>query len=164
MKFRIDQRIPAPLAAVEATLLDRDFIAATAELPKLGSPEVLENARDGDRAHQRIRYRFTAQLSGAVTRLVDPGKLTWVDDARYDLTAHTSRHRIVPDNYGDRLQASYDVSLESLGDSTRRLVTGELTVHVPLVGGRVERAIVDGLEEHANAEAELLGRWIAERS
>jgi hypothetical protein len=163
VKFRIDQRIPAPLAAVEAALLDREFIAATAQLPKLGAPEMLENARDGDRAHQRIRYRFTAQLSGAVTRVVDPGKLTWVDDARYDLTAHTSRHRIVPDNYGDRLKASYDVSLEPLGDSTRRLVTGELTVHVPLVGGRVERAIVDGLEEHANAEAELIGRWIAER-
>ena len=164
MKFRIDQRIPAPLAAVEAALLDRDFVAATARLPKLGSPEVLENSRDGDRAHQRIRYRFTAQLSGAVTRVVDPGKLTWVDDGRYDLTTHTSRHRILPDNYADRLQASYDVTLEPLGDSTRRLVTGELTVHVPLVGGRVERAIVDGLEEHANAEGELLGRWIAERS
>jgi DNA-binding transcriptional regulator YbjK len=163
VKFRIDQHIPAPLAAVEAALLDRDFVAATADLPKLGAPELLELQRDGDRAHQRVRYRFTAQLSGAVTRVIDPAKLTWVDDARYDLTSHTSRHRILPDNYADRLQASYDVALESLGDSTRRLVTGELTVHVPLVGGRVERAIVDGLEEHANAEAELLGRWIAER-
>jgi DNA-binding transcriptional regulator YbjK len=163
VKFRIDQHIPAPLAAVEAALLDRDFVAATADLPKLGAPELLELRRDGDRAHQRVRYRFTAQLSGAVTRVIDPAKLTWVDDARYDLTSHTSRHRILPDNYADRLQASYDVALESLGDSTRRLVTGELTVHVPLVGGRVERAIVDGLEEHANAEAELLGRWIAER-
>jgi DNA-binding transcriptional regulator YbjK len=163
VKFRIDQRIPAPLAAVEAALVDRDFVAATADLPKLGAPELLELQRDGDRAHQRVRYRFTAQLSGAVTRVVDPAKLTWVDDARYDLTSHTSRHRILPDNYADRLQASYDVVLESLGDSTRRLVTGELTVHVPLLGGRVERAIVDGLEEHANAEAELLGRWIAER-
>jgi DNA-binding transcriptional regulator YbjK len=163
VKFRIDQHIPAPLAAVEAALLDRDFVAATADLPKLGAPELLELQRDGDRAHQRVRYRFTAQLSGAVTRVIDPAKLTWVDDARYDLTSHTSRHRILPDNYADRLQASYDVALEPLGDSTRRLVTGELTVHVPLVGGRVERAIVDGLEEHANAEAELLGRWIAER-
>jgi hypothetical protein len=162
VNFRIDQRIPAPLGAVEAALLDRDFIAATAGLPKLGAPEVLENVRDGDRAHQRIRYRFTAQLSGAVTRVVDPGKLTWVDDARYDLTMHTSRHRILPDNYADRLRASYDVALEPLGDSARRLVTGELTVHVPLVGGRVERVVVDGLEEHADAEAALLGRWIAE--
>ncbi len=164
MNFRIDQRIPAPLAAVEAALLDRDFIAATAELPKLGAPELLENERDGDHAHQRIRYRFTAELSGAVTRVVDPGKLTWIDDARYDLTNHTSRHRILPDNYADRLQASYDVTLEPLGDSARRLITGELKVHVPLVGGRVERAIADGLEEHANAEAELLGDWIARGS
>ena len=164
MKFRIEQRIPAPLAAVEAALLDRDFVAASADLPKLGAPELLELQRDGDRAHQRIRYRFTAQLSGAVTRVIDPDKLTWVDDARYDLTSHTSRHRILPDNYADRLQATYDVALEPLGDSTRRLVTGELAVHVPLVGGRVERAIVDGLEEHANAEAELLGRWIAKQS
>jgi Protein of unknown function (DUF2505) len=164
MKFRIEQHIPAPLAAVEGALLDRDFVAATSDLPKLGAPELLELQQDGDRAHQRIRYRFTAQLSGAVTRVVDPDKLTWVDDARYDLTSHTSRHRILPDNYADRLKASYDVALEATGDSTRRLVTGELTVHVPLVGGRVERAIVDGLEEHANAEAELLGRWIAERS
>lgn len=162
MKFRFDQLIPARLAAVEAALLDREFVAATADLPKLGAPQVLELSRDGDRARQRIRYRFTAPLSGAVTRVVDPGKLTWVDDARYDLTTHASRHRIMPDNYADRLQAGYDVALEPLGDSTRRLVTGELTVHVPLVGGRVERVIVDGLEEHATAEAELLGRWIAE--
>jgi DNA-binding transcriptional regulator YbjK len=163
VKFRIEQRIPAPLADVEAALLDRDFVAATADLPKLGAPELLEQRRDGDRAHQRIRYRFTAQLSSAVTRVVDPDKLTWVDDATFDLTSHTSRHRILPDNYADRLQASYDVALEPLGDSTRRVASGELTVHVPLVGGRVERAIVDGLEEHATAEAELLGRWIAER-
>jgi len=163
VKFRIEQRIAAPLGAVEAALLNRDFVAATADLPKLGAPELLELERDGDRAHERIRYRFTAELSGAVTRVVDPKKLTWVDDARYDLTAHTSRHRILPDNYADRLQATYDVVLESLGDSTRRVATGELTVRVPLVGGRVERAIVSGLEEHAAAEAELLGRWIAER-
>jgi hypothetical protein len=161
VKFRIEQHIPAPLASVEAALLDRDFIAASAQLPKLGAPEVLENERDGDRAHQRVRYRFTAELSGAVTRVIDPGKLTWVDEANYDLSSHTSRHRILPDNYADRLQASYDVSLEPLGDSTRRVATGELKVRVPLVGGRVERAIVSGLEEHAAAEAELLGRWVS---
>ena len=113
MNFRIEQRIPAPLAAVEAALLDRDFVAATADLPKLGAPELLENERDGDRAHQRIRYRFTAPLSGAVTHVVDPAKLTWVDDATYDLASHTSRHRILPDNYADRLQAALHSELEA---------------------------------------------------
>jgi hypothetical protein len=163
MNFRIEQRIPAPLAAVEAALLDRDFVAATAKLPKLGDPDLLEQERDGDRVRQRIRYRFTAELSPAVTRVVDPAKLTWIDDARYDLTSHISRHRILPDHYADRLEAAYDVTLEPLGDSTRRVATGELKVRVPLVGGRVERVIVDGIEEHAAAEADLLGRWVADR-
>jgi hypothetical protein len=160
VKFRIEQRIPAPLDAVEEALLDREFIAATAQLPKLGEPDLLDQERDVDRVRQRVRYRFTAELSPAVRRVVDPAKLTWIDDARYDLTSHTSRHRILPDSYADRLEASYDVALEALGESTRRIATGQLNVRVPLVGGRVEHAIVSGLEEHAAAEAELLGRWV----
>src|SRR5919204_4524772 len=131
VNFRIEQRIVAPLPAVEAALLDREFIAATAKLPKLGDPEVLEQERDGDRVHQRVRYRFTAELSSAVTRVIDPAKLTWIDDARCDLTSHATRHRILPDYYADRLQASYDVTLEPLGDSTRRVATGDLKVRVP---------------------------------
>ena len=53
------------------------------------------------------------------------------------------------------------MQLEAKGEKTRRLATGTLTVHVPLVGGRVEKAIVGGITEHADAEAVLLGTWIA---
>jgi hypothetical protein len=161
MDFRIDQRIAAALADVEAALLDADFIAATAELPQLGAPEVLDQQRNGDTADQRVRYHFVGQLSSAVTRVIDPKRLSWVDETHFDLSAHTSRHLIKPDHYADRLEASYDVTLEAQGDSTRRIATGELKVHVPLVGGRVERAIVGGITEHADAEADLLGTWIA---
>lgn len=163
MDFRIDQKIAAPLDAVEAALLDADFIAATSNLPQLGAPEVLDQKRNGDTVDQRVRYHFVGQLSSAVTRVVDPKRLSWVDETRYDLTAHTSRHQINPDHYADRLQASYDVTLEAQGDVTRRVATGELKVHVPLVGGRVEKAIVGGIKEHADAEAALLGTWIAKR-
>ncbi len=163
MQFRIDQQIAARLADVEAALLDAEFVAATATLPQLGKPEVLEQQRDGDHVLQRVRYHFVGQLSSAVTRVVDPDRLSWVDEARYDLATHTQQHRIAPDHYGDRLEASYDVTLTGAGEHTRRLATGELKVHVPLVGGRVERAIVGGITEHADAEAELLGTWIAGR-
>ena len=97
-----------------------------------------------------------------MTRVIDPNNLTWIDDASWDLTAHRARHRIVPDHYGDRLQASYDVALTAEDDTTRRVVTGTLKVHVPLVGGKVEHAIVDGLKEHADEEAKLLSTWVAD--
>jgi hypothetical protein len=45
-----------------------------------------------------------------------------------------------------------------------RIVTGELKVHVPLVGGRVEKPIVAGLEQFAATQAEAFNRWLRARS
>jgi hypothetical protein len=162
VNFRIEQRLAVPAAAVEEALVDADFIAATADLPKIGGAELLDQERDGTRVRQRIRYRFTGELSSAVTAVVDRDRLTWVDEADYDLAAHRSEHRIVPDHYGSRLQAAYSSRLEADGaGATRRIAEGTVKVRMPLVGGRVERAIVSGLEEHADAEAALLARWVA---
>ena len=162
MDFRIQEQITAPARAVTSALVDADFLAATAGLPKIGGAELLEQHRDGDRVHQRVRYRFTGELSSAVTRVINRDRLTWVDESDHDLTARRSDHRIVPDHYADRLQATYSMQVDPDGDgASRMLVTGTVKVRMPLVGGRVERAIVSGLEEHAAAEADLLGRWLA---
>lgn len=164
MRFRIEQQIRARLEAVERALFDPAFIRATADLPKIGGTELLAQQRDGDRVHQRVRYHFIGDLPSAVTAVVDRDRLSWVDDAHHDLRSHAGHHRIEPDYYADRLQAAYDVRLEAMGRETHRVATGELAVRVPLVGRRVERAIVSGLEEHAAAEADLLARWIAQKT
>jgi len=45
-----------------------------------------------------------------------------------------------------------------------RRVEGDLAVSVPLVGRRVERAIVSGLEDHLQAEADLLASWLRNKA
>lgn len=160
MRFTIEQRIDAPIDTVHAALLDRDFLAASSELPKIGNAALLDEQRDGNRVTRRIRYRFTGELSSAVTAVVNPEKLTWIDESTDDLVAHTSDHRIVPDHYADRFTAEYRSVLRADGSTTTRTVTGEVKIRMPLVGGRVEKAIVSGLEEHAEAEAALVEQWI----
>jgi hypothetical protein len=44
-----------------------------------------------------------------------------------------------------------------------RRVEGNLSVHVPLAGRKVEAAIVSGLREHAEVEAAVLNRWVRDR-
>jgi hypothetical protein len=161
VNFDFEQHIDAPPDAVAEALVNPAFIAATAGLPRLGEPELLDQHRDGDRVLQRVRYRFTGDLGAAVTAFVDPDRLSWVDVADFELSARRSRHRIVPDHYPHRLVAAYATVLEPEGKGSWRFVTGSLRVLVLLVGGRAERAIVSGLEEHAAAEAELLERWLA---
>lgn len=157
----MEQALTGAPAAVESVLLDPAFVSARAGLPKLGEPEHLECTVDAGHAHQHIRLRFTAPLSGAVTAIIDPKRLTWVDDATYDLVAHTTEHRVIPDNYADRLECRYRASIEPTVGGSRRTLTGIVKVRMMLVGGKVEGAIVSGLREHAEAEAGLINEWLA---
>jgi hypothetical protein len=161
VEFTIVQRIASPLDAVEAALLDPAFIRASAALPRLGGCELLDEQRNGEQVRLRVRRRFTGELNVAVTRVIDPAKLTWVEVIDYDRTMHAAQHRIVPDTYGDRFSARYSTLLtEGTGTQpTVRTARGSVRVQAPLVAGRVERAIVSGLEEYADAEADLLTSW-----
>jgi hypothetical protein len=162
MDFSLTQDIAATVEQVEAALTDAGFLATMTDLPKIGSVEVLEQSRAGDSVHQRVRYLFTADLSGAVRRVVDPDKLTWVEDSKSDVVAHTASYTIEPDNYANLLQGAYDATITATGTGARRVTTGHVKVHVPLVGGKVEHAIVSGLEENSDAQADLLATWIAQ--
>ncbi len=160
MRFRIDQRFAHPLEAVEAALVDRGFLEVRAGLQELGSPALLDQWEEGDVVHQRVRYRFAGELSPAVTAVVDPARLTWVEEVGLDRGAHRGSHRIVPDHYSGRLRCAFATELAPHSAGTIRVAGGELKVGFPLVGGRVERAIVSGLVERARLEAELLDRWL----
>lgn len=161
MRFHLEQPLPARVDEVIDVLVDADFLASLSELPKLGRPEVLEQRSDGELVHQRVRYRFSGDLSPAVTAVVDPSKLIWVHETTYDRSSGSATFRVVPEHYADRLQAGGSYRFSTTGtDTCIRIADGELTVRFPLVGRKVERAIVSGLEEHIDQEAVLLRRWL----
>ena len=161
MRLSLEQHFPGTVEEVETVFIDPGFIAELAALPKLGSPELLDQRRDGDTVTQRVRYHFGGRLSPAVTAVIDPAKLVWVEEVVFDLTAHTAPFRILPENYADRLrcQGTYRFEADGPGES-RRLAEGELTVRYPLVGGAVERAIASGLADHAREQEVLVAQWL----
>lgn len=161
MDFTLHQEIPAPIEAVEAALVNADFLARMAELPKLGSAEVLLNERDGDTVKLQVRYLFQADLSAAVTRFVDPKNLTWVEDSTVDVANHHTTCAIKPDNYANLLSGSYEALIAASATGCVRTVNGMIKVHVPLVGGKAEKAIIGGLSENAEAQTTLLTEFIA---
>ena len=162
MDFRIEQQFGLPVEEVEDILCDPDFIDAMAQLPKLGRPQLLDRDEHGETVHMRVRYAFVGELSSAVRRVVDPARLTWVQDETIDRRTHRSRFTILPDHYAGLLRCDGRFTLTAEGDGrTLRTADGHIQVTVPLVGGKVERAIVSGMREHADAEAELVESWIS---
>ena len=160
MRFTIEQRFAEPLVRVEAALVDPAYLERLSALPKLGRPTLLERREDGEVVHQSVRYGFVGDLNAAVRRVVDPQRLTWVEEATIDRATHVTTWRIVPDHYGHLLRSHGTFRLEALGDGTRRVAEGELKVSVPFVGGKVEQAIVSGLREHATLEQDVLQEWL----
>jgi hypothetical protein len=161
--FRIIQRIPAGRAAVEALLVDADFVAATSDLHPLTDCRLLDVDVSGPRWSTRVHRRFEASLPAAVTAVIDPRRLTWVEETTYDPRRHEGEHRIVPDHYAKLLGCSYRTEIHEDGDHSTRVATGTLRARVLLGARPVERAIVSGLEEYAAAESDLLAVWAARR-
>ena len=164
MRFRLEQRIPASPDELQAAVIEPDYFERLATLPKLGSPELLSQDHTDDCVVQRVRYAFVGELSSAVRKVVDPDRLTWVEESEIELSARTTRFKIDPDHYGSMLSASGVIQVIDDGEGgSVRTASGELTVRVPLVGSKVERAIVAGMEEHAAAEEAALRAWLANR-
>lgn len=164
MRFRLEQRLPAPPNEVQEAVLDPAYLERLASLPKLGKPELLSQERRGDTVVQRVRYAFAGELSGAVRKVVDPERLTWVEVSEVDFASNTTHFDIEPDHYGSMLTGSGVITITADGNGgSLRTAKGEVKVRVPLVGGKVERAIVSGLEDHAAAEEAALRGWLADR-
>lgn len=162
MQFHIEQRFNADRDTVEAALYSPALLERLATLPKLGGAVLLDEQIDGHRIARRVRYKFTAALSSAVTAVLDPDNLTWVEESVHDATTHVTTWAIVPDHYADRLTCRGTFSLVAKNDTqSLRQTAAEIKVHFPLVGGRVERAIVSGLQEHAVDEERTINAFLA---
>ena len=160
MRFELVQDYSSSAEAVTAAYADPDLYPTLVGLPKLGGIEVIDHETDGTRARLRIRFAFTGHLPGAVTAVVDPARLTWIQETDHDLATGTTSFVLKPDHYADRLKASGSFRITDRGDGSRRTVTGELKVRALLVAGRVEQAIVSGLGEYLTAEAPAVDRYL----
>lgn len=157
MRFRIVQEFDAPAQQVQDVYLDPAFLESMGALPKLGAPELLSHLDGEDEVRRRVRFHFAGDLNSAVRAVVDPAKLSWVEESTTSLPDLRTTWTIRPDHYADKLAGHGESVIEPVDNETsRRVTTGEVKVKVFLVGSKVEAAIISGMEEHAALERAAL--------
>jgi len=161
MRFRIEQRLAAPVERVEAALVDPAWYGSVAASPAVWAPDLLEAVDEGARINLRVRYRFRGNLNAAASKVVDPARLTWVEVSTLDRSTHTLELRVEPDHYADRLRFTGSIDLRPEGDVTTRVLDGDVKGKVLLVSGPVENAVVSGLREHAAVEEQVFAAFVA---
>jgi hypothetical protein len=169
VRFTADQHFPGLDPDVVArAFADPALYADYPAGPKLAAPEVVGHEVGGGRDDPqvidlRLRYRFIGDLSTTVRAVVDPARLSWVEQSRHELARRTASFVLQPDHYADRLRCSGTVEVRPDGDGTRRVVTGDLKVRVALVAGTVERTIVADLEAHLRDEVAIVEAFLRDR-
>jgi hypothetical protein len=164
MKFTITQRFTgAAPARVVAAYTNSELYTTFEGLTKVARPEVVARDASGDHLSLTLRMRFIAELNAAARAVVDPAKLSWLQDEQYDLRTLSATVVFRPENYADRFSSSGGYGFAPDPDdasSTIRTITGDLRVRMMLVGGQVEGAVVSGLREHFAEEQPLVQSWL----
>ena len=161
MRFSVEHRFAASLPAVERSMTDPEFFAQLRDLPGIEAPVLLERREQPGSVQLAVRYVFSGDLPSVARRVLGRGELAWVQRSTVDLERHRTDFTIVPEAHAELLTCTGGYLLRRAESQTARTISGELRVRVPLLGGRAERAIVGGLVERLDAEAEALQRWLA---
>lgn len=154
MKSTDTQSIDAAAEAAIRVFADPRFYLSRESSEAISAVELVDHAADADRVQLRIRFAFTGDLNAAARAILDPAKLTWVQATEHDLATGRVVFAIEPDNYSDRLRCRGRYRIDPDGDERcRRVVATELHVRAALVGGQVERVLMDGLRSELVSQA-----------
>jgi hypothetical protein len=157
MEFRHEMTYDAALAEVSAMLDDPAYrdevLRATGAVT--GTFEI---TTDGELTTAVVdQVQPTAGLPTFATKLVG-SEVTIVQREEWSSAEYADLHVTIPGKPGQMVGS---ISLVEDGGTTTETVEGEITVHLPLVGGKVEKLIADMLRKALRAEEEVARDYLS---
>ncbi|MGY6500893.1 MAG: DUF2505 family protein [Acidimicrobiales bacterium] len=162
MRIEGRHRFPAPPQDTAAAMTDPEFVAGLVAVPDVGDVAVLDAGSDDDERWVAARFRYDGSLDPIAARVLGSSSPSWVQTYRMAIDGAAGSLVIEPDHHGSLLTCSARVSAEPTTDGgTDRRLDGTLSVRVPLLGGRAEKALGPAILSRIDVEAELLTAWLA---
>lgn len=162
MDFTVTQSLHAPVASVLEVYADPGFFTSLEPSEGLSTPELVEHRRNGDTVELSLRFHYLGDIPSAASRFVDRDRLSWVEHTSLSLATARSTSTITPDNYPKLLASRAVAAFDASDSGTTRTVRGRVTVRVPVVAGRVEQVIVDGINDYLAEEATFANRRLGQ--
>ncbi|MBK5222614.1 MAG: DUF2505 domain-containing protein [Acidimicrobiia bacterium] len=160
MKLQAAHEFAAPPERVAAAMTDPAFAIGLVGLPDVGRVEVVESVPGAASAVLTIRMVYDGALDPVAARVLGSSTPSWLQTYQVGVAGGTLT--ISPEHHGSLLRCRADIAFTDTAEGCRRTMTGELTVRVPLVGGRAERALAPAINARIDVEAELLRWWLSD--
>lgn len=161
MHLRAEHHFPAPVPHVVAAMVDPAFVAGLTALPDVGSVEVVDGETATDRPWVSVRMVYDGSLDPIAARVLGSSSPSWIQTYRLDPGAGSGTLEISPEHHGSILRCHAELAFVTTADGTTRRLDGNLSVKVPLLGGRAERALGPAIVARIDVEADLLAGWLS---
>jgi len=159
--FEITHEFDVPLDALELAVISPDLMGKLAQrLPNIESVQQKEHQLAGKRLERLCSYRANVRLPAFARAYVTPEMMGWDERSTYDIDKHRSEWTIVPHvkpEWRKYFAASGSYALAELASGrTKRTVSGNVELRVPLFAKVAEKLIVGEVKKTFDAEAETL--------
>jgi hypothetical protein len=160
VRFEISHDFDIPLDAVELAVLSPTLIdRLRPRLPSMEKVEQKHHSMENGTFERVWGYRANVRLPAFAKGHVQPEMLAWDERSVYDLKTHSAKWTIVPqvrEAWRKFFTSEGTYELVPFGSGTLRLIRGDLTLHVPVVGTLAERLILVEVRRTFDAEAATL--------
>lgn len=167
MKYRFEHEFPCDRETLIRTMFEKDVIESLkGSMPHLAEGESLDWKEAGSRIQRRVRYRPVPKIESVGPKKVEPRWMEWIEESEVDVQAGRGTYRNVPttEKIAELLKNHGELTFTQVAPGrTVRVMSGELKVHVFLLGAVAERVIHGYAREILDEEAAALARLIRSR-
>jgi hypothetical protein len=157
MRFRVEQRFARPATDIFKAYCEPGVYPRFVALDNIAAPEVHHHEVDtAGRVHLVVAYRYTGDLPAGAQRFVDTSNITVTEHVTYDPADNSGSFNLktpLGSRFGGRGASTVS---DNDAHGSVRTISGELRIGLPLVGRKVEAAIIEGYEESLLAQVRVV--------
>lgn len=165
MKMDVRHELPAPIDVAWRELHSEAYIAAQRETTGTSGEVISEEPAGGGKVLRKTRVRLGRELPSVAANLLGSKHLTYTLEETVDEANHHVEWKVIVDKVSNKVKAEGVYKLVAGSATTcQRIVTGNIKVSVPLVGGRIEKGIAAELTKSYEATAEFAREWLSKNA
>ena len=158
MNFRLEHVLPADIERSWTTILSDEF--ATQSYSQSGIDRTVLSSEDRDgKTYSVIQVRVREPLPPMAARVLGTTQLSWTQNQIIDHSTHTMQWQIRIPN-ADKVKASGIFKLLPSGEQCIRIVEGDVSVKMRLVGRKAEEHICAKLRKSYEQSAVFTQEWL----
>ena len=153
-------RVPS-VATLASAYFDPDHLATQDKVAQLTERVIVEDHETDAARKTTWRVKSLRQLPAIARPFVSGGRLSFLEMMSWNKATNAIEMSVTPEILGGRVSitGSYDLTLVGDGQ-VRRIYKGAIEAKITLVGGKIERGILESFSEGMPAMAGCTQGWL----